>query len=59
MLALKSGLGFLPKVPVFKRQKMALRVPGHKNGDHFLMPTTPQNGKEPVCFMRLALLGGF
>ena len=30
-----------------------------KNGDHFLTPTTPQNGAEHVCFMRLALLGGF
>ena len=29
-----------------------------KNGDHFLTPTTPQNGVEHVCFMRLALLGG-
>ena len=49
----------LAKGPVFKCQKMALRVPGHKNEDHFLMPTTPQNGKEPACFVRLALLGGF
>ena len=49
--------GDLP--PVFKCQKMALRVPNKKNGDHFLSPTTPQNGVRHVCFMRLALLGGF
>ena len=48
-----------PKVPVFTCQKMALRVPIQKNGDHFLSPTTPQNGVRHVCFMRLALLGGF
>ena len=49
----------LAKVPVFKRQKIALRVPKQKNKDHFSMPTSPQNGVEHVCFMRLALLGGF
>ena len=38
---------------------MALLVPRQKNQDHFLMPTFPQNGVEHVCFMRLALLGGF
>ena len=48
----------LPKMPVFKCQKMALRVLKQKNGDHFLMPTPPQNGVEHVCFMHLALLGG-
>ena len=46
------------KVPVFSREKMALWVPEQKNGDHFLMPTSPQNGVGHVCFMRLALLGG-
>ena len=30
-----------------------------KKGDLFLMPTSPQNGGLHVCFMRLALLGGF
>ena len=25
-------------------EKMALRVPEQKNGDHFLMATSPQNG---------------
>ena len=49
----------MAKVPVFRCQKMALRAPKQKNGDHFLTPTTPQNGVEHVCFMRLALLGGF
>ena len=34
-------------------------MPGHKNEDHFLMPTTPQNGAEHVCFVRVSLLGGF
>ena len=48
----------LAKVPVFKRQKIALRVSKQKNEDHFSMPTSPQNGVEHVCFMRLALLGG-
>ena len=38
---------------------MALRVPKQKKQDHFLMPTSPQNGVEQVCFVRLALLGGF
>ena len=33
----------LPNVPVFKWRKMALRVPKLKNGDHFSMPTSPQN----------------
>jgi len=32
---------------------------GQKNEDHFLTPTNPQNGVEHICFMRLALLGGF
>ena len=49
----------LPKVPVFKCQKMALRAPESKNGDHFLTPTSPQNGVEHVSFMRLALWVGF
>ena len=49
----------MPKVPVFRCQKMALPSPKQKNGYHFLTPTTPQNGVEHVCFMRLALLGGF
>ena len=35
---------------------MALRVPKQKKEDHFSMPTSPQNGVEHVCFMRLALL---
>ena len=48
----------LPKVPVFTWKKMALRVPEQKKRDHFLMPTSPQNGVEHVCFMRFALLGG-
>ena len=47
------------KVPVFMWQKMALRVPKQKNGDHFLVPTSPKNGGLHVCFMRLVLLGGF
>ena len=34
----------LPKVPVFNCQKMALRVPEQKNGDYFLIVTSPQNG---------------
>ena len=34
----------LAKVPVFTCQKMALRVPIQKNGDHFSMPISPQNG---------------
>ena len=41
---------------------MALRAPKQndaKNQDHFLIPTSPQNGVEHVCFVRLALLGGF
>ena len=50
---------FLANVPVFKWQKMALWVPKQKNGDHFSMPTSPQNGREHVCFKHLALLGGF
>ena len=45
----------LPKVPGFKWQKMALPAPRQKNGDHFLTPTSPQNGAEHNCFMRLAL----
>ena len=49
----------LVKVPIFKCQKMALRLPKQKNRDHFLMPTSPQNGRFHVCFMRLSLLGGF
>ena len=32
----------LPKVPVFQRQKIALRAPESKNGDHFLTPTPPK-----------------
>ena len=47
----------LAKVPVFKCQKMGLLLPKQKDGDHFLMPTSPQNGELPVCFMRLPLLG--
>ena len=38
---------------------MALWAPKQKKRDHFLSPTTPQNGVGHVCFMRLALLGGF
>ena len=38
---------------------MALRARKLKNRDHFLTPTSPQNGVEHVCFMHLALLGGF
>ena len=49
----------LAKVPVFRCQKMALRVPRQKNRDHFLMPTSPQNDVQHVCFMHLSLLGGF
>ena len=49
----------LVKVTVFRCQKMAFGVPRQKNRDHFLMSTSPQNGGEHVCFMRLALLGGF
>ena len=48
----------LAKVPVLKCQKMALRTPKQKKRDHFSMPTSPQNGVEHICFMRLALLGG-
>ena len=55
--ALKRTL--LPKMAVLTRQKIALRGPKQKNGDHFSMPTSPQNGREHVCFMHLALLGGF
>ena len=47
------------KVPVFTCKKMALRMPYQKNGDHFIMPTSPQNGDLHVCFINLALLGGF
>ena len=49
----------LAKVPVLKCQKIALRAPKQKKEDHFLTPTSPQNGVEHVCFMHLALLGGF
>ena len=49
----------LAKVPVLKCQKMALRAPKQKNRDHFSTPTSPQNGAELVCFVRLALLGWF
>ena len=49
----------LAKVPVFRCQKMALPSPKQKNRDHFLTPTSPQNDVEHVCFMHLALLGGF
>ena len=49
----------LAKVPVFRCQKMALRVPRQKNRDHFLMPTSPQNDVQHVCFMHLSLLSGF
>ena len=49
----------LAKVPVLKCQKMALWAPKQKKRDHFLLPTTPQNGKQHVCFMRIAFLGGF
>ena len=49
----------LPKVPIFKWQKMALPAPRQKNRDHFLTPTSPKNNVEHVCFRRLALLGGF
>ena len=52
-------LNMVTKVPVFKCKKMALRAPKQKNRDHFLSPTTPQNGKQHVCFMRIAFLGGF
>ena len=38
---------------------MTLLVPTQKNGDHFWMPKSPQNGGLHVCFMLLALLGGF
>ena len=61
MLALKSGLRFLisrSEVPFFGTSKRAL-LPKQKNGDPFFMPTSPQDGVEHVCFMRLALLGGF
>ena len=54
-----GAISFFAKVPVFKCQKMALRVPKQKNGDHFFMPTSPENGVEHDCFVRLALLGGF
>ena len=47
------------KVPIFTCQKMALRAPKLKNRDHFLTPTSPQNGVEHVCFVHLALSGGF
>ena len=56
---LVKSWALLAKVSVFMCQKMALRRPKQKNGDHFLSPTTPQNGVQHVCFMRLALLGGF
>ena len=49
----------LAKVPVLKCQKMALRAPKQKKRDHFSTPTSPQNGAELVCFVRLALLGWF
>ena len=49
----------LPKVPVFRCQKMALWVPIQKNRDHFLMPISPQNGEGLLRFRRLALFGGF
>ena len=31
-------------VLVFKYQKMGTRTPNQKKGNHFLMPTSPQNG---------------
>ena len=47
------------KLPVFLCQKMALRAPKQKKRDHFSTPTSPQNGAELICFVRLALLGWF
>ena len=44
---------------IFLCQKMALRAPKQKNEDHFSTPTSPQNGVEHICFVRLAPLGGF
>ena len=35
---------------------MGLQAPESKNGDHFFTPTSPQNGDENICFMRLPLL---
>ena len=36
---------------------MVLWAPKLKNRDHFSTPTSPQNGVEHVCFMRLARFG--
>ena len=49
----------LPKVPNFGYQKTLLWVPESKNGDHFLTPTSPQNGGIDVCSVRLSFLRGF
>ena len=43
----------------FHVPKMTLWMLKQKNGDHFLMPISPQNGEGHVRFRRLALLGGF
>ena len=38
---------------------MVLRVPETKNGDHFFMSTSPQNGGKYICSVRLSFLSGF
>ena len=50
--------GTFGKSACFQVPKMALRVPQQKNGDHFLMPASPQNGDLHICFVHLSLLGG-
>ena len=49
----------MPKVPIFRCQKMGLRAPESKNGDHFFTPTYPQNGGIDFGFKHLPLLKGF
>ena len=49
----------LPKVHNLGYKKMVLWVPETKNGDHFFMSTSPQNGGKDICSLRLSLLSGF
>ena len=46
----------LPKIAQFGYQKMVLWLAETENGDHFFMPTSPQNGGLDICFMRFPIL---
>ena len=52
----------ISRVPVFKFQKMSLRlvlqIRKHKNGDHFLIPTSLRKGWLHICLVHLPLSGG-